>query len=160
MDLDFLHVRCGRFDILVPPANVAGVEPLPESNPGSNVYRRARTAGLRLMLDARCLLGIAQRPAREPGVCINWRSDDLNCLLVVDSVTGLRAVSAGEALRLPRVPACFAELFDGLVHDVTGGLLFSLRPDIRLDFRAFASRRRFCNAFMAAIPVPLKELTS
>ena len=131
-----------------------GIDPAPDQNTNSISLYQARVQGWRLIVNARVLLGLEPAEAQEPQVIVHWAEmeTDNHAFLMVDGVEGLHGGYDGEFLPLPRVPPGFHRYFDHLVYDGDGGFFLRLRSNLKPSLDSFRSRRRFCAAFIGAVP--------
>ena len=152
MRFGHLLVRCGPHRILVPGDNVAAIEEGSDVLVKSISIRRAMRSGWTMVLDTRILLGLDPTGRASPRVHIHWHSHDgrRRAMLGVDGVEGLRHDDDADVLPLPRVPAVFRALFDGLVHGDGDAFLLRLRHDVCPAFDTVSHRRGFVSAMMGA----------
>jgi len=156
MRFGHLLVRCGPYRILVPGDNVAAIEEVSDFKLASVSIRQARRHGWPLVMDARVLVGIDPAGCASPRVNIHWRSHDgsRRAVIGVDGVDGLRHGDDADVLKLPRVPANFRGLFDGLICDGGTGFLLRLRGDVSPALDTDKHRRCFVRAVLGASPLP------
>ncbi len=150
MEFDYLKVRCGPYHVLVPGANVARIEQVPNMGQSHLSLRRARQKGGILIIDGRTLLGLNPPVAAGSHVVVHWSlfGEPVGAALVVDGVDGLRSGYEAEFLPLPRVPWEFSLLFDGLIHTPGSPFMLRLRKNIVPPLETPADRRRFCRSFI------------
>jgi hypothetical protein len=155
MQFGHLLVNCGPYRILVPGENIAAIDEGSDQDLVAISIRQARKRGWPLVIDARVLLGLDAAGRSRPRVSIQWHSTDnvRHAVLRVDGAESLHHGSGTDALKLPRVPTEFRDLFDGLVCDGGTGFLLRLRHDVCAPVDTGRRRERFVRAVLGALPL-------